>query len=464
MVEDDPQDPTLITLTIAKHLAREVRAALKAGRDAKIYVRTYREQLILGGTSASDAHVFATHASAQGNSASVGEMSWTWRECVDAFLKRKLQKLKEGRNQQQYARYLRHAAFTPIAGRRVAELRFLDLFRIQQALTPGGGPDEDGRPNSTTFRCMSEAVAMLDWAKTTKPVESGLAYVAEPWWRQIKVDYSAKKRLRAPGPDELARTLAIVEHERRRNDDPLVVMPGVLAALRVGIATGQRVGALIQLERANIKTHPDEEGWWIAHWTADQMKTPLDHAIPIPPTAYAVMREAWDEIDRRRALRGLARSKWAFPSHRGDGHVAPNAISQLFDRLRGKPARTSYKAAREREGKPGPKPSPSRGRARPNLFRLSGIDDWTMHDGRRSITNELVNAGLGRAASAILAHTTEIRLPLSEETLHETMARTTSKHYFTAQQIHLKTEGMKLWSETLTAALQRERVSPKRDH
>lgn len=97
-------------------------------------------------------------------------------------------------------------------------------------------------------------------------------------------------------------------------------------------------------------------------------------------------------------------------------------------------------------------------------FSLSGIDDWTMHDGRRSITNELANAGLGRAASAILAHTTEIRLPLSEETLQETMARTTSKHYFTAQQIRLKTEGMKLWSETLAAAVERERVRPKLDH
>ena len=450
-VDSASDDTTAITLDAARHLASEVKRAIAQGRDPKSYIRAFREHRQLGQVSEADAHVAATHASA--GAALKGDGPWRWRDLVDAFLEWKLPRIGEryGRN---YETYLRNPAFKTIEGKRLPELKFLDLFRIKKALSPGG------KPNSTTKRAIAGAVAALDWARKEEPEASGLAFVTHSWWRELSVDWQAQKRHRAPEPWELARTLILLERGAEWPDEPLNVTSSVLVATKFICFTGQRDGAAVQLKRADIFDHPDEPGWKIAHWPAEAMKGKGEarraHAVPIPPLIADMLEELWRGTDQE-----FADSPWAFPGGTKAGHVGQSAVNGLFRRMRGgkryfyKPLVPHY------HGKPGPRRVLDRTKARPDLLTAIGVEDWTMHDARRSVTNFLANAGHGSAASAILAHVQELRLPMSQERPEEMMARTTSRHYFSAQQIPLKTAGMALWSEALQAAIDEQtRAAP----
>jgi integrase len=83
------------------------------------------------------------------------------------------------------------------------------------------------------------------------------------------------------------------------------------------------------------------------------------------------------------------------------------------------------------------------GKARPrkaleNLFVKFGIEPWTPHDTRRTLTTFLSEMGLGGATSAILGHKIEgKKVPERELT-----AKVTEAHYNTSQKITLKADGV----------------------
>ena len=103
-----------------------------------------------------------------------------------------------------------------------------------------------------------------------------------------------------------------------------------------------------------------------------------------------------------------------------------------------------------RKGKPGPKPKPKK--IRPDLSALYGIEPWTPHECRTTVTTFLDDRRLGGAATAILGHKTDHDRVDSRER----MATITEQHYNRSQRIGLKAEGMALWAKTLLAAYAKE--------
>ncbi len=111
----------------------------------------------------------------------------------------------------------------------------------------------------------------------------------------------------------------------------------------------------------------------------------------------------------------------------------------------------TVKQAPARKGKPGPKPKPKK--ERPNLFEIYGIEPWTRHNARRTMTTFLDDKRLGGAATTILGHKTDH----DRVDERERMASVTDQHYNRSQRIGLKAEGMALWVKALLAAYQKER-------
>ena len=129
------------------------------------------------------------------------------------------------------------------------------------------------------------------------------------------------------------------------------------------------------------------------------------------------------------------------------------ALNLLMYRLQGRVYDHTVKQAPARKGKPGPKPKPKK--ERPNLFDIYGIEPWTLHDARRTMTTFLDDKRLGGAATAILGHKTDH----DRVDERERMASVTDQHYNRSQRIGLKAEGMALWVKALLAAYQKERRS-----
>jgi hypothetical protein len=103
-----------------------------------------------------------------------------------------------------------------------------------------------------------------------------------------------------------------------------------------------------------------------------------------------------------------------------------------------------------RKGKPGPKPKPKK--IRPDLFALYGIEPWTPHECRTTMTTLLDDRRLGGAATAILGH----KMDHDRVDARERMATITEQHYNRSQRIDLKAEGIALWVKTLLAAYAKE--------
>jgi hypothetical protein len=119
-------------------------------------------------------------------------------------------------------------------------------------------------------------------------------------------------------------------------------------------------------------------------------------------------------------------------------------------RLQGRLYDHTEKQKAARKGKPGPKPRPRK--VRPDLFALYGIERWTLHDCRRTITTLLDDKRLGGSATAILGH----RTSSGKTKEREKLAAVTEQHYNQSQKIALKAEGMALWVKALLAAYAKE--------
>jgi hypothetical protein len=108
-------------------------------------------------------------------------------------------------------------------------------------------------------------------------------------------------------------------------------------------------------------------------------------------------------------------------------------------------------AVNEPAGAPGRAPNLARRRSG-SISSRSGIDRWTLHDCRRTVTNYLDDRRLGGSATAILAHKTSNGKTKERERL----APVTEQHYGRSQRIDLEAEGMALWVKALLAAYAKE--------
>lgn len=445
-----------LTAQAARHLAQEAKSAIKDGRDAKAYVKTFTERL-RAGDDTNAAHARATAESARTGGVIPGAAVWLVDDLIKKFVEHKLEEFKEGRWRRQFERLFEDPVWNRIRRMRVCDVDHAEFFNFKRAAAP------DKKVTARAARLVSMLVALFDFGLNEHAPECGLLG-RDPIWRALSLPYRAKKRRRAPEVAELARMVLAVDQHASLGDDAVRTSATLRALLYFIVATAQRTGAACTLRRADILAHPSQDEWRVGHFSAEVMKgrkgEGLAHAVPLPPSVCARLEELWASVDPN------GESDYAFPASRGKGHIAATGLNQLLAQLRGdakdgrRPPKTDY------QGKPGPKPRPIRTGPGPDLFEryLRELKDpesetrFVWHDVRRSLTNQLAERGLGGAASAILAHVQEVRQDVrSEESLAEQMERTTSRHYFTAQRLTLKTMGLLEWNRALEAALVSER-------
>ena len=249
---------------------------------------------------------------------------------------------------------------------------------------------------------------------------------------------------------EIARTLA--ENFRNLADGEHETYAGTIGALWGIALTAQRTGAFLKMRHDRMFEPAKGDrlrGWKIVNWTADEMKGGKDggrpFSLPLPPEALKILLKYHAESG--------GKSKWMFTGRDPAHPITQSALRLLMYRLQGRVYDHTVKQKPPRKGKPGPKPKPKK--IRPDLFAIYGIEPWTPHECRTTMTTFLDDKRLGGAATAILGH----KMDHDRVDARERMAAITEQHYNRSQRIGLKAEGMVLWVKTLLAAYAKE--SPK---
>lgn len=431
-------------LAAARYIVDQARVAQQAGRDVKTFVRTLaaieaKNNLYRDARATETASEAANPETEAGARIISGEsFPWTWGDLTNNYLKYKLPRIKES-HRHDHERYLRLKPFETIKDVPVPQIGISHLESVRNAIL-------HRHAKSTAFRAVQQGKAMLTWAWKYQATKSGLERVEYEWWKRWSLEYKSKTREHVPLVSELVKTLGIVEAMRGGGDPSRAIAPGTVAALWALVLTGQRIGALVQLERRHLIDDPDRPGWKIAHWTAQQMKGGKEvarpHSLPLPPPVVEAIERGWTEAGEDDGKP----SPWAFSSGKSDGHVTSSGIHILLHRLEGRRPQDSRTPKPNRKGKPGPKPkdeaAPKRGLV--NHLAANEIEPWTPHDVRRTLAHYLDDIGLGGTASAILSHKRESIY--SERAERENVAAVTRTHYaFKAQRLPLKAEGMKAW-------------------
>lgn len=370
-------------------------------------------------------------------------ITWTWKALTHEFLKYKTPKLKL-KYRKQYESYLTLKEFEILNDKLVSEIKLHDLERLRDAIHLNHAP-------SAVHRALTQSKSMLSWAWKYHATRSGLHEVQAEWWNRWSFEYHTRERTHAPTIQEIARTLAIAETFRHLADGEHDTYPGTLGALWGVILTAQRTGAFLQLRPDRMfdatKLDPMLRGWKIANWTSNEMKGGKDggrpHSLPMPPATLKILRKFHEEAGDT--------SPWMFPASDPNKHITPSALNQLMYRLQGRVYDHTIKQKPSRKGKPGPKAQPKK--IRRDLFAEYGIERWTLHDCRRTITTFLDDHRLGGAATAILGH----KMPHARIDEREKLAPVTEQHYNRSQKIDLKAEGMALWVKSILAAYETER-------
>ncbi|MGY4432909.1 integrase [Bradyrhizobium sp. F1.13.1] len=439
-----------INLDQARYFAGQTNLAAKRKRDLREFVdqlvrltltSKYKDEL--GHQEAADQFADETSLLAYRKRTGDTGVTWTWKALTAKFLEYKLPKLK-AKYREKYARFLQLDEYASVNEKLVGEIKLRDLERLRDDIF-------STHKKSTVNRAVTQSKSMLTWAWKFHATDSGLDDVEVGCWHRWSFEYASGKRTHAPTIEEIARTLVIAEKFRKLAEEEHETYPGTLGALWAVALTAQRTGGLLQL-RADRLFDPDRKdrklrGWKIANWTEEEMKGGRDggrpFSLPIPPEALAILAAYHKESG--------GESEWMFSGRVADAHISQSALNLLLHRLQGRVYDHTVKQKPQRKGKPGPKPKPKK--LRPNLFALYGIEPWTPHECRTTMTTFLDDRRLGGAATAILGH----KMVHDRVDERERMATVTEQHYNRSQRIGLKAEGMTLWVKALLAAYKKEK-------
>ncbi|MVT64826.1 hypothetical protein GPL21_06845 [Bradyrhizobium pachyrhizi] len=438
-----------LDLETARYIAKQIHLAAGRKRNLREFTDTLVRLETTSEYSDRMGHADIAEAFADDNSLwayrkRIGDtgITWTWKALTEHFLAYQLPKLR-GKYRKQYEHYLRSKEFSSINDKLVSEVRLRDLERVRDEIHLNHAP-------SAVHRAVTQSKRMLSWAWKYKATQSGLDETQAEWWTRWSFEYKTKKRTHAPTIEEIARTILIAERFRHLADGEHETYPGTIGALWGIALTAQRTGGFLQLRPDRLFNPPKGErklkGWKIANWTEDEMKGGRDggrpHSLPLPPEALTILFGYHTESG--------GKSKWMFTGRDPKKHISQAALNLLMYRLQGRVYDHTVKQRPARKGKPGPKPKPRK--ERPNLFEIYGIEPWTLHDARRTLTTFLDDRKLGGAASAILGH----KMDHDRVDESERMASITEQHYNRSQRIGLKAEGMALWVKTLLTAYEKE--------
>ena len=171
------------------------------------------------------------------------------------------------------------------------------------------------------------------------------------------IDVNPALGIKVPLPGKRARVL--IDEESRAiwaAKEVEGIRPGMLAAIKVQLATGQRAGEVLAMRWADLHEQ-DGSRWWTV--PASVAKNGREHVVPLAP-------QVWALIDAQ--ARG---GELVFPPHRAKGLVSTSAYAQVVDRMR----------------------------------VALGLEHFTSHDLRRTCATQMAKAGtLPHVVEAVLNH------------------------------------------------------------
>jgi hypothetical protein len=335
-----------------------------------------------------------------------------------------------------------------------------DVERVRNAIRKDNGV-------SPAIKSITYTRAVLNWCAKNHSGESGLQKVT-PWWQLLSTPYEVKAKTRKPSIRDIVASLILAEEYL---DKPLPgraistsgVRPGTLAGLWWLVLTSQRATAGLSLLAHDIVADDNEEGWMLAAWAEDVMKTGQAFVLPVP-------ERAWKHVDRfRERAKHRDSQDWAFPSEADeDKHVSTSGVYRILYRLAGKdalvPPPKEERAPRlKKDGTP--RKTPERTERR-DLLEEMAILWWSMHDVRRTLTDYLGEQGIPGGATVVLAHEVDEKERLAalasdrerEEWLRQRTARITRMAYGGAQYLKLKKEAIRLWTDAVLDEYDRQKA------
>lgn len=323
-------------------------------------------------------------------------------------------------------------------GRRLADLDEDWFAYVQEALHKTFGFDAYRK-----FRAYGQAA--LNWAAAFKRKESGLT--GRKWWllaekrRRTSVEVEKKiardKKLRAKKDSFKVTHLGMVldRHERycasRSGNER--VSPGVRWGFWWDSLTGHRRGSGTWVAHADIEFQDPrgEQGWGLATWQPDVLKTHDPFVLPIPPFGLHIVNcciRDWRAADKRANVERV--TKWVFASRviqsdAGDIAVSGSAMANHIRNMRGL-----------REGH--------------HRDHLKGVPEFSMHIVRSTMGDYILDETdlPPGTASLMIGHEIEG----DKKTDLDRITRTSKRWYFQAQRIPEKTAAMRRWSEALLRA------------
>jgi hypothetical protein len=439
---------TDIDLDQARYFAEQTKLAAKRQRNLREFVDTlvrlettskYKDRTGHGEI----ADEFADERSLFAYRKRIGDTgkTWTWQALTNKFLEYQKPKLKVT-YREKYERYLTLEEFEFLNDKPVNEVKLRDLERVRDEIYRN-------HARSAVHRALTQSKRMLTWAWKFHASESGLEDIDAEWWNRWSFEYSTGTRDHAPTIEEIARTLVLAENFRNLADGEHETYAGTIGALWGIALTAQRTGAFLKMRHDRMFEPAKGDrlrGWKIVNWTADEMKGGKDggrpFSLPLPPEALKILLKYHAESG--------GKSKWMFTGRDPAHPITQSALRLLMYRLQGRVYDHTVKQKPPRKGRPGPKPKPKK--IRPDLFAIYGIEPWTPHECRTTMTTFLDDKRLGGAATAILGH----KMDHDRVDARERMAAITEQHYNRSQRIGLKAEGMVLWVKTLLAAYAKE--------
>ncbi len=397
--------------------------------------------------------------------------TWTLAECVNAFVAGRTGENAADPIKPSYEKEIRvtfaRPEFDDIRDKPVVSLKKGDFERIRDNVDKRYG-------TSPGIKVVSHSRAVLGYCATFYDGDSGLGEI-DPWWVMFKSPKKLKAKERTPTIEEIAKTIVLAEHYL---DRPMpgrkIETAGASASTVAGLwwlcFTCQRSGAGLSLHAYDVADDPQREGWKLAMWQKDVMKAGSNFVLPIPPAAWAMVSRYVDLVKARHPKR-TNWQEWAFPSEDDpEKHVTNFGVSQLLGRLAGK-----KKAERSEKPKDKAKPTSEGGRGPykkaerteyVDLFKEYGIEWWTPHDLRRSITAFLDEKGIPGGATVVLAHEIDSKETLKateseklrEDFLRQRQARITRLAYGASQHLWLKAEALEPWTEALLAEYEKQKA------
>ena len=292
------------------------------------------------------------------------------------------------------------------------------------------------------------------------------------WWRLVKTKFENPKRERSPSIEDVVGTLLLAEDYL---DKPLpgraIKVPGVghgtLAGLWWVVLSGQRGNAAMSLRAHDIVEDPERPGtgWMLAAWDSEEMKAGRSFVLPVPA-------RAWQHVERFRAKSTAGASDdWAFPSEADPAvHISHSGVYRILYRLRGRDAliQVPKEEPQVRLRKDGTLRSKPQRTERRNLFEEAGIEWWSPHDDRRTLSAFMTRMKMPGGASAILAHEVDEKEGLKasaterqrKDFQRQRTAKITAMAYGSeAQFLELKSEAMELWTDALLDEYDRQKAA-----